>query len=415
MKRGLLFSLLFLLPVFAKDTCVDCHGVLADQLQRPAVAFASDIHKHAGFSCADCHGGDRNADDPEAAMSKARGFLGKIPRTAVPRLCARCHSDANLMHRFKPQGRTDQLAQYLTSVHGKRLATGDTNVANCVDCHSVHDIRAVKDALAPVHPERLPQTCARCHADQARMSKYKLPSNQFDEYRTSVHWEALAKRRDLSAPSCASCHGNHGATPPAVSSVAAVCGTCHALLQDLYDKSPHKPAFASMGQAGCVTCHSNHAVLHPTSKLLAGEGSLCGNCHDAGSKGGATAAEMYRQITGLDTSIARSEEILGRARRAGMEVSGALLRVQEAKEQLVKARVAVHNFRVDAVAGPVKEGMTIAAQTYRAGEEALVENEYRRLGLTVALVAILATIAGLWVAIRSIENRPPGAAEQAGR
>ena len=83
----------------AKDSCVECHEALEDNLQAPAVAFAYDrSHRHRGFSCVDCHGGDPNKDDPEAAMNRARGFLGKIARVAVPKLCARCHSDANLIH-----------------------------------------------------------------------------------------------------------------------------------------------------------------------------------------------------------------------------------------------------------------------------------------------------------------------------
>ena len=152
------------------------------------------------------------------------------------------------MHKYKPQQRVDQLAQYQTSIHGKRLAAGDDAVATCVDCHSVHDIREVKDPLSPVHPLRLPETCARCHADAAHMAKYKIETNQFAEYRTSVHWEAVSKRGDLSAPTCASCHGNHGATPPQVSSVADVCGTCHVLFEELYNKSPHQPVFAGHGR-----------------------------------------------------------------------------------------------------------------------------------------------------------------------
>ena len=51
---------------------------LDGELQAPVTAFANDVHKRAGFSCADCHGGDRNADDSEVSMSKARGFEGKI-------------------------------------------------------------------------------------------------------------------------------------------------------------------------------------------------------------------------------------------------------------------------------------------------------------------------------------------------
>jgi hypothetical protein len=212
------------------DTCLQCHAVLEGNLQRPAVLIRNDVHIAAGLGCADCHGGDRTTDDMAASMNRAKGFVGKVKRTQIPKLCAGCHSKPDFMRKYRPQQRVDQFELYQTSVHGKRLAAGDETVATCIDCHGVHDIRAVKDALAPVHPLRLPETCSHCHADSARMAKYKIPTNQFEEYKTSVHWTALNKRGDLTAPNCASCHGNHGAKPPQVGSVAAVCGSCHVFL-----------------------------------------------------------------------------------------------------------------------------------------------------------------------------------------
>ena len=390
----------------AKDSCIECHAALEDNLQAPALAFPTDIHQHRGFSCVDCHGGDPNQDDPEASMSRTHGFRGKIKRVDVPKLCARCHSDANLIHKYKPQQRVDQYAQYLTSVHGKRITAGDEAAANCVDCHSVHDIREVKDPRSPIYPLRLPETCARCHADPSHMSKFKIPTNQFAEYRKSVHWEALAKRGDISAPSCASCHGNHGAAPPQVSSVAAVCGTCHALFEDLYRKSPHQPVFAEMGIGGCVVCHSNHAVLKPSEQMLAGPDAVCSQCHDGDSVGGKASVEMAGKIHSLESALQRSDEILTVARRSGMEVSEALLRQQEAKESLVKARVAVHAFQVSQIALPVNEGLKISAETYQAGADALKERRFRRVGLAFSLLTILVTMGGLWLTIRSIEAKP---------
>jgi hypothetical protein len=405
-----LFLLVLLSPLRleAKDSCVECHSALEGSLLTPTQAFSADVHQHRGFSCADCHGGDSTLDDPEAAMSPKRGFLGKINRTEVPKLCARCHSDANLIHKFRPQQRVDQYAQYQTSVHGKRIAAGDASAANCVDCHSVHDIREVKDSRSPVHPLRLPETCARCHADSTHMAKYKLPTNQFEDYRQSVHWEALAQRGDLSAPSCASCHGNHGATPPQVSSVAAVCGTCHALVEALYSKSPHQPVFAGMGLAGCVVCHGNHAVSRPSDALLAGPSAVCSQCHEESSAGGMAATEMARGLGGLQAALKRSDDLLGVAKRSGMEVSEAFLRLQEGREALIKARVAVHNFQVAFVNKPVSEGLTIASETHRAGEEAMRERRFRRVGLAFSLLTIAVTIAGLWMAVRSIESKSQG-------
>ncbi len=411
-----LLTLLFVLPSLAapKDSCVECHSVMEGNLKAPAAAFSKDIHQHHGFSCVDCHGGDRTSDDPSVSMSRAKGFLGKPSRTAAPKLCARCHSDAALMHKYRPQQRVDQYAQYLTSVHGKRIAAGDPAAATCVDCHSVHDIREVKDPLSPVYPLRLPDTCARCHADAAHMAKYKIPTTQNADYRKSVHWKAL-EGGDLSAPSCASCHGNHGATPPQVASVANVCGTCHALMEDLYNKSPHQPVFAAMGVGGCVTCHGNHEVLKPSLALLAGEKAVCAQCHEPDSGGGKAAAEMAGLITRLQSALRESDATLQRASNSGMEVSEALLKQREAEENLVKARVAVHAFRVAAVGEPVNAGLKIAAETRQAGENALRERDFRRMGLGIALVTIVITMAGLWLALRAVEKRQPTLAGPGGR
>ncbi len=243
------------------------------------------------------------------------------------------------------------------------------------------------------------------------MAKYQIPTTQFAEYRQSVHWEALAKRGDLSAPSCASCHGNHGATPPQVSSVAGVCGSCHALMENLYDKSTHHDVFAAMNLGGCVVCHSNHGVKMPSTAMLAGPASVCKQCHDADSAEGQTAAGMAAQITKLDASLKSSDAVLGLAARSGMEVSEAVLKLQDGREALVKARVATHTLDPGAVRTAAETGLAIAAETHRAGEAALKERDFRRFGLIFALIAIAVTIAGLWLAVRAIERPEPPIAE----
>jgi hypothetical protein len=396
-------------PATQANSCATCHSALDDKLGAPAKAFAAgDVHQRAGFTCADCHGGDPTSDDMDKAMNKSRGYIGKPKRTAIPGLCAKCHSDANLIQKYKPQLRVDQFQEYKTSVHGKLLAGGDEAVATCIDCHGAHGVREVKDPQSPVYPLHIPQTCAGCHANTEHMAKYKIPTNQFQDYQGSVHWEALSKRLDLSAPSCASCHGNHGAKPPQAASTAAVCGTCHALVEQLYKGSPHQPVFASMGLAGCVTCHQNHAVKRPTDAFLGGKEAICGECHDAASAGGQASAAMYKSIHDLDDSLNRAEAILTKARLAGMEVSEPVLQLQDGKDRLIKARVAIHNFRPAAVRAPVEEGLKIAEASYKAGEEAMVESRFRRSGLAVSLAAILLTICGLWLGIRAIEARKAG-------
>ena len=351
----------------------------------------------------------------DVAMNRAKGFRGKPARTDIPKLCVTCHSSPDYMRKFAPRQRVDQFEMYQTSVHGKRLASGDANVATCIDCHSVHDIRPVKDTLSPVHPLHVAETCSRCHSDQQKMTSYHIPTNQFEEYRTSVHWEALAKRGDLSAPNCASCHGNHGATPPQVASVAAVCGTCHVTFEELYEKSVHKAVFSGPGGGGgCIVCHSNHGIHKPSTAMLVGANAVCSTCHEAGTGPAQAAAQMAAGIDGLGAALKQSETLLARAEKYGMEVSEAQVQLQEGRDSLVKSRLALHAMRPDQVRKPIDAGMAIARQTLAAGQQALKEKDTRRFGLAVSVVLILISMLGIRLLIRRIEGDAGRALRAAG-
>ncbi len=387
-----------------QDSCSACHVKLEDaRLVNPAKLYDADIHHHAGLSCADCHGGDPN-DVSLNAMSPAKGFRGVPPKALVPEFCARCHSDAVYMHRFNPKMRVDQLSQYLTSVHGKRLKQGDTKVAACVDCHGIHKVLAVSDTRAPVYPTNVANTCARCHADAAYMKGYSIPTDQFAHYQKSVHAQMLMKG-DTSAPTCTTCHGNHGATPPGVNSVANVCGTCHVFFAQLFEKSPHEAAFAKMGLPGCVQCHSNHEIVPPSDNSVGvGPNSVCVTCHSAGEPGYRSAQAIALDISRLNLSITRAEAILDDAEGKGMEVSSAKLELASAHEALIKARVDVHTFRDSEVRKATDSGLVIAERAKQAGAAALAELNFRRKGLGISLITILVAIIGLYLKIRQIES-----------
>src|SRR5437868_11695532 len=309
-----------------QSTCVDCHSSLDAPLHVTQEQFVQDIHAQKGLTCASCHGGDPTSDDPEKAMGKAAGFRGHIGRADVPKLCGQCHSDPNYMRQYNPALRTDQFAQYQTSVHGKRFASGDTKVAVCTDCHGVHDLRPANDQRSKVHPLNIATTCSRCHADAQYMKTYKISTDQFAGYSQSVHHQAMVDRGDLSAPTCTTCHGNHGAAPPGVASVANVCSTCHVFQAQLFEASPHKAAFSAAGLPGCMTCHSNHRISHPSDAMVGtGPQAVCTSCHTQGDAGFAVAGNIQQQFAALQNAIGRSEEVLARAEQSGMEVGQAQL------------------------------------------------------------------------------------------
>jgi predicted CXXCH cytochrome family protein len=403
----LLMMLFTAVPAQKKSSCIECHVKLEDpRLSAPAKLFDNDIHRARGLSCNDCHGGDPNADTKESAKDPRKGFLGK-PKTAdIPAYCGKCHSDASLMKRFNPSLRVDQEREYYTSVHGKLLKTGETRVATCISCHSVHGIRAISDPLSSVYPSNVAETCAKCHASADYMRGLGIPSDQYAKYKTSVHAQALYERQDLSAPTCNDCHGNHGATPPGIASVANVCGQCHARQAELFQTSPHKAAFDQKELGECITCHSNHAINKPSDQLLGtNQGALCVNCHTQGDKGFVAAGYMRSRIDELLADVNQSTEILDRAERAGMEVSKPKFELKSATDALTHARVLIHSSspgEVDKVIGP---GVEAAGKGYQAGVAALAERKFRREGLAVSLVFILFLALLVYLKVRQIERR----------
>ena len=394
-----------------KNSCIECHSRLDDpRLSAPAKLFNNDVHSGRGLSCNDCHGGDPNDDSQQGAKDPLKGYLGKPKRLDIPAYCGKCHSDANLMKRFNPSLRVDQEREYYTSVHGKLLKAGDARVATCISCHSVHGIRAVNDPLSSVYPLNVAQTCATCHANAEYMRSFGIPTDQFEKYKLSVHAAALNDRQDLSAPTCNDCHGNHGATPPGIASVANVCGQCHARQAELFQTSAHKAAFDQRQLAECVTCHSNHGIAKPNDQLIGTEqGALCVNCHTNGDKGLTAAATMRSRIDALIASIGKSTEILNRAERAGMEVSKPKFELKGATDALTHARVMIHassTAEVEKVVGP---GLEVSNKGYEAGVGALAEWKFRRIGLAISLVFILFLALLVYLKIRQIESRQAAA------
>jgi len=407
----LLFATLTTLTIAAncaaqnKNSCIECHTKLAGKIGDPARSINDDIHLSRGLSCNDCHGGDPTQDDKVAAKDPRKGYLGR-PRTAdIPAFCGKCHNDASFMKKFNPALRVDQEKEYSTSVHGKLLKTGNEKVATCISCHGVHGIRAVSDALSSVYPLNVANTCAKCHSEAARMAEFKIPTDQYDKYKRSVHAKALYEREDLSAPTCNDCHGNHGATPPGIASVANVCGQCHARQAELFQASAHKIAFDNQGFGECIKCHSNHDIAAPTDELLGTvEKSVCISCHKEGDKGFIAAGQMRSMIDGLQGEIQKSKEILEVAERAGMEVSRPKFELKGATDALTHARVLIHSSSTDEVEKVIGPGMQASAQGYQAGMRALAERRFRRQGLAVSLVFILFLAGLVYLKIRQIES-----------
>ena len=354
-----------------------------------------------------CHGGDANETGMEA-MDPKKGFIGTPAREQIPQVCGRCHANAEFMKRYNPGLRVDQVTEYFTSTHGRRLRElNDPKVATCVSCHTPHSIQPPSDPRSTVHPLRVAETCGRCHADATYMAEHKIPTDQLAKYRTSVHAAAMTKG-DLSSPTCNDCHGNHGAAPPGVAWVGNVCSQCHSVQGDLFGKSRHAKAFVDMGTPGCATCRSNHDIQAPGDEMIGlGDKAVCSTCHEKNDAGGRSAGEIRALIDKLRGEYERARALLAQAERSGMEVSQAQFDLKGAKDALVKARAAIHGFTVAAVRAEADPGLAIAAKAQERGARALDELSFRRRGLVVFVIIVLALIVGLVLKIREVDRRRP--------
>ncbi len=391
------------------NSCISCHLEVGEEMALPVQGMENDVHAQNGLSCQDCHGGDPTAGfdgDMDAAMDPAKGYIGKPARQEIPQFCARCHSNPEFMRRFNPRVSTDQLDRYKTSIHGKRLADGDTKVATCTDCHGVHGIREVSDPRSPVYPTNLPETCGRCHSDAAYMEAYGIPTDQVELYKQSVHGKTLLEKGDEAAPACNDCHGNHGAAPPGLPSISYVCGQCHLNNSELFWQSPHNAAFKENDLPECETCHGNHDIQRATDEMLGtGESSICTDCHEEDSKGYQVAADIRADLDSLKWKIALADSIVKKAMRAGMEVSEAQFKINDAKENLIKSRTLVHSLVEEKVKQHTTEGMKRAEEAFQMGVAALKELQFRRKGLALSVIFIMLFAIGLYLKIREIDQR----------
>jgi predicted CXXCH cytochrome family protein len=347
----------------------------------------------------------------------------------VPALCGKCHSNIDYMKRFQASPRTDQLAEYWTSGHGKALkAKEDKEVATCTSCHNKphgsaaspdgHGIRPVSDLESPVYRTHVAETCSKCHSDAKLMAGRQyhgkpLRTDQYEQWRESVHAQALLKKGDLSAPTCNNCHGNHGAVPPQVDSVANVCGTCHGRVVKFFADTKMKHSFEKAGLPGCVTCHGNHRIDRPSDEMLGMEGgAVCLKCHADGKYGatlaGAETAKTLRSgLDNLRAMIQEADETLTKAGRLGMEVSKPRFELRKATDALTNARVQIHSFALEPSQKLIADGQAVATAVHDRGEALLAEHDARRVWLAASLVPIVVVVVLLLLYIRRLPIPQP--------
>ena len=147
--------------LFIPETCARCHNAIYAEYKQTVHGAALVEEGNLDVpTCIDCHG-VHNIQNPTTAQF----------RNETPLLCAKCHSDVELMEKYDISANV--LDTYVADFHGTTVTLFEktdpdlpTNKPVCTDCHGIHDIKPVNDPEAGIAlKENLLVKCQRCHPD----------------------------------------------------------------------------------------------------------------------------------------------------------------------------------------------------------------------------------------------------------
>ena len=371
--------------------CVACH---ADK----RAAFVQGVHAERGIKCQICHGGDPAAFSLPAAH---RGrFVGSPSKIATVALCGSCHSDPNRMRQFGLP--TGQVAEFRTSRHGRLLlGQGNLDAPTCTDCHDAHTIRRPDDARSNVYPTNIPATCGRCHENRELMSKYGLSVDQVEQFRRSAHGVALLEDQNFAAPNCLGCHGSHSALPPTVTEIANVCGRCHQLVGQAFERGPHGDAARTGRMAGCLGCHSDHG----TERLPAeGIAAACTKCHAASTRAQAVGTEIQRHASQASADLRAAEQAIALVAATGRRTDDARFRYQTALTAYLQFAEAQHSLDLERLEDLARRVRSISRDLQGMAEVAEERQWEHKLLLVPVWFLALAGLYLAWLVLRRVER-----------
>lgn len=140
--------------ISAEDSCVECHKDIKFLVQNKKLydyykLWEDSVHDLADVQCTDCHGGNPDKDDKDAAhKNKFLTFKNndKAAFKQIPLVCGRCHKDV--------------LKNFISSKHYKELRAKGTG-PNCVTCHG-----SMNTGVYEAH--NIAAGCAACHNEESK-------------------------------------------------------------------------------------------------------------------------------------------------------------------------------------------------------------------------------------------------------
>lgn len=179
----------------AKPYCKYCHlNPLFERVDEKTISYEKTLQR-----CLNCH---QEKGVTEAYLHISHRLRHKTSRSpqAIVQLCnVRCHADVQLMKKFNISKESlEAVETYEKSIHGKAVALGSNEAADCVSCHSttaIHDIYKKDDPKSMVNKGNLIKTCNQCHEHVTeKFVKIDVHSTILPEEKPGLYYLNIALR-----------------------------------------------------------------------------------------------------------------------------------------------------------------------------------------------------------------------------
>lgn len=170
-----------------QSQCLYCHD--EPVFRMPAGTTIHGLNQSTA-RCETCHTEQLPVNPSYMLQHVGARLEAARPPLELAQICSTCHSDPVVLANLN---KTDAVASYVRSFHGKAALLNDSNTAGCVDCHvgprhNAHLMLGPDSPLSSVHETNVADACIQCHtAADAQLAATSVHLD-LPESNQSVDW-----------------------------------------------------------------------------------------------------------------------------------------------------------------------------------------------------------------------------------
>ncbi len=147
----------------AKPYCKYCHlNPIYTRVSEKRISYEKTLAR-----CFNCHEKKGVTQAYKHVTHRLAHKTSRSPQEIVQLCSKNCHEDVEKMKKFNVSKESVEAVEtYNESIHGKAVALGSQQTADCISCHAtsaIHDIYKKDNQKATINPANRAKICRQCH------------------------------------------------------------------------------------------------------------------------------------------------------------------------------------------------------------------------------------------------------------